>query len=121
MARQRLTLATTVTTLFLHRTAMPDSSSPQVSDALTSITPLIATLAQARKQQQMTQAELASQAGLSRMTVQRLESNGLDPRLSTLHEMARVLGYVLLAVPQGAENRVQQALQQHRTAETAPL
>lgn len=33
------------------------------------------------------------------MTVQRLESNGLDPRLSTLQEMARVLGYELVAIP----------------------
>lgn len=98
---------------------MSDSSTSQASDTLTSITPLVATLAQARKLQQMTQAELASQAGLSRMTVQRLESNGLDPRLSTLNEMARVLGYVLLAVPQSSEGLVLRALQQH-TAASAP-
>ena len=61
--------------------------------------PLVSALAQARKSQRLTQADLASKAGLSRMTVQRLESNGLDPRLSTLHEMARVLGYQLTAVP----------------------
>ena len=56
-------------------------------------------LAQARKAQQITQAELAERAGLSRMTVQRLESGSLDPRLSTLQEMARVLGLELVAVP----------------------
>ena len=56
-------------------------------------------LAQARKAQQITQAELAERAGLSRMTVQRLESGSLDPRLSTLHEMACVLGLELVAVP----------------------
>lgn len=60
---------------------------------------LITHLAQARKTQQLTQAELAERAGLSRMTVQRLESGSLDPRLSTLHEMARVLGLQLVAVP----------------------
>lgn len=54
--------------------------------------PLIEQLTQARKAAQMTQADLAERAGLSRMTVQRLESGGLDPRLSTLSEMARVLG-----------------------------
>lgn len=66
----------------------------------------------ARKQLRMTQAELAAQAGLSRMTIQRLESNGLDPRLSTLHEMARVLGYTLLAVPQHLEPQVRHILRE---------
>lgn len=98
---------------------MSDSSLPQPSDALTSITPLVSALAEARKLQLMTQAELASQAGLSRMTVQRLESNGLDPRLSTLNEMARVLGYALLLVPQNAQDLVQQTLQQHTAAESS--
>ena len=60
---------------------------------------LITHLAQARKAQQLTQAELAEKAGLSRMTVQRLESGSLDPRLSTLHEIARALGLELVAVP----------------------
>ena len=54
--------------------------------------PMIEQLTQASTAAQMTQAELAERAGLSRMTVQRLESGGLDPRLSTLSEMARVLG-----------------------------
>ena len=62
-------------------------------------TDLILHLAQARKTQQITQADLAERAGLSRMTVQRLESGSLDPRLSTLQEMARVLGLQLVAVP----------------------
>lgn len=61
-----------------------------------SIPPL---LAQARKAADMTQAALADAAGLSRMTVQRIESGDIDPRLSTLQEMARVLGLELMAVP----------------------
>ena len=61
--------------------------------------PLVAALCSARKTKHITQAELAQQAGLSRMTVQRLESNGLDPRLSTLQEMARVLEHELVAIP----------------------
>jgi len=44
------------------------------------------------------QQDLAEQAGLSRMTVQRIESGAIDPRLSTLAEMARVLGLELVAV-----------------------
>jgi len=61
--------------------------------------PLVTALTAVRKSKQMTQADLATQAGLSRMTVQRLESNGLDPRLSTLQEMARVLEHELVAIP----------------------
>ncbi|WP_182119613.1 helix-turn-helix transcriptional regulator [Acidovorax sp. FHTAMBA] len=62
-------------------------------------TDLIPTLAAARKAHQMTQAELAERAGLSRMTVQRTEGGDLDPRYSTLAEMARVLGMDIIAVP----------------------
>ena len=61
---------------------------------------LIPTLAAARKAHQMTQAQLAERAGLSRMTVQRTEGGDLDPRYSTLAEMARVLrpgGSLLIA------------------------
>lgn len=61
--------------------------------------PLVTALTTVRKSRQMTQAELAQQAGLSRMTIQRLESNGLDPRLSTLQEMARVLNQDLVVLP----------------------
>ena len=59
---------------------------------------LVAHLARARKAANLTQAELAERAGLSRMTVQRLESGNLDPRLSTLHELTRVLDMKLQAV-----------------------
>jgi predicted transcriptional regulator len=52
---------------------------------------LIAELQAARKRLGLKQQELAEQAGLSRMTVQRIESGAIDPRLSTLAEMARVL------------------------------
>ncbi len=60
---------------------------------------MIHALATTRKARQMTQAELAERAGLSRMTVQRTEGGDLDPRFSTLAEMARVLGLEIIAVP----------------------
>lgn len=60
---------------------------------------LIHSLTVARKASQLTQAELAERAGLSRMTVQRTEGGDLDPRYSTLTEMARVLGMDIIAVP----------------------
>lgn len=56
-------------------------------------------LEQARKAASLSQEALATQAGLSRMTVQRIESGQIDPRLSTLLEMARVLGLELMTVP----------------------
>lgn len=59
---------------------------------------LIAELQAARKRQGLKQQELAERAGLSRMTVQRIESGAIDPRLSTLVEMARVLGLTLVTV-----------------------
>ncbi|MFT3815142.1 MAG: helix-turn-helix transcriptional regulator [Acidovorax sp.] len=62
-------------------------------------TDLIPSLALARKAARLTQAELAERAGLARMTVQRLEGGSLDPRLSTLQELARTLGLDLIAVP----------------------
>ncbi len=60
---------------------------------------LITTLAQARKAARITQADLAERAGLSRMAVQRTETGDVDPRFSTLQEMARVLNMELIAVP----------------------
>jgi transcriptional regulator with XRE-family HTH domain len=74
--------------------------------------PLVTGLTAVRKSKQMTQAELANAAGLSRMTVQRLESNGLDPRLSTLQEMARVLEQDLVMIPLELRGAFEQWLQE---------
>lgn len=60
---------------------------------------LIQSLVATRKAIKMTQADLAEQAGLSRMAVQRTETGDVDPRYSTVAEMARVLGLQMLAVP----------------------
>lgn len=76
--------------------------------------PLVTALTVIRKSRQMTQAELAQQAGLSRMTVQRLESNGLDPRLSTLQEMARVLEQELVVIPAHLHGAFEQWLAERR-------
>ena len=78
--------------------------------------PLVVSLTAVRKSRQMTQAELASQAGLSRMTVQRLESNGLDPRLSTLQEMARVLEQDIVILPCHLRSAFDQWLAQQTSA-----
>ena len=72
---------------------------------------LIASLALARKAAGLTQAQLAERAGLSRMTVQRTEGGDLDPRFSTLAEMARVLGMDLMAVPSSLRPSLQAFVQ----------
>ncbi len=65
------------------------------------MTHLIEELAAARRAANLSQQELADKAGLSRLTVQRTESAMIDPRLSSLHAMARALGMDLMLVPQG--------------------
>ena len=71
---------------------------------------LITTLGQTRKSLRMTQAELAERAGLSRMAVQRTETGDVDPRFSTLQEMARVLDMELIAVPASLLPQIQALL-----------
>ena len=72
---------------------------------------LISTLAQARKAARITQADLATRAGLSRMAVQRTETGDVDPRFSTLQEMARVLEMDLIAVPSALRAELQAFIQ----------
>lgn len=78
--------------------------------------PLIDTLSQARKAAKVTQADLATQAGLSRMAVQRTETGDVDPRFSTLLEMARALQMELIAVPSDRLPAVQAVLSQFCSA-----
>ena len=75
------------------------------------ISELITTLAQARKAARITQADLAERAGLSRMAVQRTETGDVDPRFSTLQEMARVLEMDLIAVPSALRAELQAFIQ----------
>lgn len=70
---------------------------------------IIDALETARKTQGLTQAELASRAGTSRVTVGRIEA-GFDPRLSTVYELARALGLELTLVPKSLADEVQSFL-----------
>ncbi len=60
---------------------------------------LIEELEAARKAADMNQQQLATRAGLSRMTVQRTEAGQIDPRLSSVVAMAKTLGMDLMLVP----------------------
>lgn len=68
-------------------------------------------LAQVRKALGLTQAELAEKAGLSRMAVQKAESGNTDPRLSTLHVMARAMGMELMLVPSSIRQELEDFVQ----------
>jgi transcriptional regulator with XRE-family HTH domain len=67
-------------------------------------------LRNARRAAGLSQAELAARAGLSRMTVQKLEADALDPRLSTLVVLMRALGLELLVVPAELKSTVEDFL-----------
>jgi transcriptional regulator with XRE-family HTH domain len=63
-------------------------------------------LASTRKASHLTQAELAQRSGVNRMTVGRIES-GLDPRLSTVQELARAMGMDIMLVPKGLRPEIE--------------
>ena len=60
---------------------------------------LIQELEAARKAADMSQDQLATRSGLSRMTVQRTEAGQIDPRLSSVAAIAKTLGMDLMLVP----------------------
>jgi len=63
---------------------------------------LAAILQEARKARQMTQEELAKQAGLGRFGqghISRIEAGSLDIRASNFIEIARALGFELMLIP----------------------
>jgi transcriptional regulator with XRE-family HTH domain len=60
---------------------------------------ILRALQQARRAAKLSQHALAARAGLSRMTVQKVESGSIDPRLSTVTELLRALGLEIVLVP----------------------
>ncbi len=64
-------------------------------------------LQHARRARGMTQADLSDQAGLSRMTIQRLEADLVDPKLSTVADVARCVGLELMLVPASLRGEIE--------------
>jgi transcriptional regulator with XRE-family HTH domain len=70
---------------------------------------LAAQITQLRKAAGLSMEALAAQAGVSRMTVQRIEA-GADVRLQTLQDLLRVLGLELMLVPSALRPELQSFL-----------
>lgn len=68
-------------------------------------------LQDARKASALTHETLAQRAGVSRMTVQRIEAGKIDPRLSTLLVLARSLGLDFMLVPKALRPELENFVQ----------
>ncbi|WP_229722861.1 helix-turn-helix domain-containing protein [Xylophilus rhododendri] len=68
---------------------------------------IVQDLSSTRKTAGLSQEQLADAAGLTRMTVNKTESGAVDPRLSSVEEMARALGMELMLVPSTLQAEVQ--------------
>jgi predicted transcriptional regulator len=64
-----------------------------------SLDKIAASLVKARKQRQLTQAELGKRLSLPQSYVSRLEGCRIDSRISTIAEIARYLGLEIMLVP----------------------
>ncbi|HEY8025218.1 MAG TPA: helix-turn-helix transcriptional regulator [Burkholderiaceae bacterium] len=60
---------------------------------------IIQSLIKAREARGWTQTKLSEAAGVSRMTLSRIESGRFDPRLSSLQVIARAMGLEIMVVP----------------------
>lgn len=75
-----------------------------------SLKSLVSNLAQHRKQQSLTQADLAALLNLPQSYIAKIESGNTDLRTSKLVEMARVLGLEVMLVPKANLYQVNQIL-----------
>lgn len=78
---------------------MPEKNKlhPIFSKGISSV--LAETLRKARKQQQLTQAELAQMVGLKQSSIAKIESSKADIPTQRFLEICRVLGYEIVLVP----------------------
>ena len=71
------------------------SGFPGLGDLSSRRRELIDELVRARQDNDLSQTEIAARMGTSQSAVARLESGGLDARLSTLERYAAALGYTV--------------------------
>jgi transcriptional regulator with XRE-family HTH domain len=68
---------------------------------------IIETLVAARKASGLRQGQLAEKSGLTRMTVQRIEAQAIDPRLGSVLEIAGALDLEVMAIPRVLRQEVE--------------
>jgi transcriptional regulator with XRE-family HTH domain len=71
---------------------------PAIQEAYDRLGPrfeLISALIKARKQSDLSQRELAERIGVTKTVISRLESGEHSPRLETVYDVAKALGYRL--------------------------
>ena len=93
----------------------------QVSDSVV-LRELGSRLAAARVQRNLTQAQLAEQAGVSKRTLERLESGAVATQMSTFLRMLRVLGMqnrLEMLLPEQVPSPVEQLKHKGRTRQRA--
>ena len=71
-----------------------------------------ATLRTARTTAKRSQRSLAESAGTTQATIDRLEHNQIDPRLSTVRRLLNELGYELIAIPHRSVSLVRDLIDQ---------
>jgi predicted transcriptional regulator len=71
------------------------------------VLPKLRALKATRERQFLTQADLAARSGVSRVTINRIEQQLLEPRFSTIRKLARALKVepAALVGPETAEGR----------------
>jgi transcriptional regulator with XRE-family HTH domain len=94
---------------------------PQLTDD-TILTELGARLARVRLEKNLTQAQLALQAGVSKRTIERLEQGAAAPQLSSVIRLCRVLGLLEnfeLLLPEPAPSPMAQLYLRGKTRQRA--
>jgi len=75
---------------------------------------IIRVLRQARKEQSLSQAELARRLRMTQSQIARIENGLTDPRLSTVTELSRALGFEPVLLPKQLLPSVNYLIAQHR-------
>ena len=82
---------------------------------------IIDTLIAARKQKSLSQTELGEKLGMPQSHISKIERKETDLRLSSVIDMARVLGLELVLVPRDKLNTLQHLISGNDIVETKSL
>jgi predicted transcriptional regulator len=82
---------------------------------------ILSSLEERRRSLGLTQAEVAKRAGLSQTHYSRIEQGKIDPRLTTLQDVARALSAELLVIPTELVSTVNSMALRDSSADKKPL